>query len=1077
MDSSNHSGSIGNHSGPSSVSGLKIKIKLGGASSTVQHNGNSSTSRSGDGGSGGGNVDSSVPAPSTSSVAANVTRSSDAEESQGAATPHSHLPLVLGNVLTITDLGRIEYQKPGFHSDRYIFPVGFRSERLYFSYKNLDQRVKYICEILDLGGESPMFRVTPEDDLQNAVTSATPTGAWTPLLKRIQEAKQQRQFTTVSGPEYFGFANSRCKRLIEMLPNADLCVNYKKQLYGSKATELNMTPRRRSSRRSIPSSNSDAVGAQALKSPRFGGDKTSSNRRSSISSSSSTPSRRGARRGRRASRARKTQTDEDLSMTDDSDDEKSAAYSYGDQYDDDVYDDNDATYNSYPILPSKYPGCNPKHPLPYLYPSHHRYMEYNLPVFEGTEEYRETMLLYNEPNHIPSATDTAPNVGGEQPETLLSTMWEFAYICHCIQLTSHVLKIVDFEPEDLEQALLDPENNNGFLSDVHIRLMRGPVIDRKSSEYMDPLSWEWMNVLKVKIEKLDMLWHHLWEQSPLFGNQLYINMSPAWRVMVLKCIVDWKMDHTQRVVDYVRNMSDEQLRFTPVGSDRDGNLYYYLGGFVGRLFKEVPPQVKIPERMKNEEKQTDDNVEVEVEKQEETDDQLPTAEILNRGSWTSVCDDLVSLQNFAARFSESTDEREQDLYRKLTENVIPDLQAYCNKTGRKVYMTKEERLAAIERRRVDRENRLLQRANKKLRPTGGASMEKKTPTLSEEQQFKQSIAQAKMMASQPQPAASHSPNTIRFRMLPNGPRVLTASSSPTLTPTARRSTRSGRSVKRSYSELLDPYKDIIESAENTHTPTPAPPPGKRKRGRPRKYPRPEEDDYVPSYKEQHALFNQHNTTIAAETEQSFVDDDDDDFDDKDDADYEDDDLMINEDDDDVLASHSMAVTEAARHQHLHHYTFGTANTNRTFNYQPAAAVSGGGTNDNLLSTLHQHPHIHHHQPSLMMGLMQQGGPQHQSFREHQNIQPQPVPQQSRFVDFQSLMKTFGNHGAGANVVEEHHLQQTTVQPQQQQQQPTPLTHHQIHIPDNVMETDNIAHMNSESEHGANEHTDFDIFFN
>lgn len=49
------------------------------------------------------------------------------------------LPLTLG-VLTILKLGTVEYKNNAFHNERYIFPIGFTSERLYTSYLDPTKR-------------------------------------------------------------------------------------------------------------------------------------------------------------------------------------------------------------------------------------------------------------------------------------------------------------------------------------------------------------------------------------------------------------------------------------------------------------------------------------------------------------------------------------------------------------------------------------------------------------------------------------------------------------------------------------------------------------------------------------------------------------------------------------------------------------------------------------------------------------------------------------------------------------------------------------------------------------------------
>jgi hypothetical protein len=54
----------------------------------------------------------------------------------------------IGNNL-ILDIGRIEWNKPEYHSDRYIYPIGYKAQRHYASYMRPDERVVYTCEILE----------------------------------------------------------------------------------------------------------------------------------------------------------------------------------------------------------------------------------------------------------------------------------------------------------------------------------------------------------------------------------------------------------------------------------------------------------------------------------------------------------------------------------------------------------------------------------------------------------------------------------------------------------------------------------------------------------------------------------------------------------------------------------------------------------------------------------------------------------------------------------------------------------------------------------------------------------------
>ena len=85
--------------------------------------------------------------------------------------------LRVGN-LTVHALGEISPHKPWMHDASYLFPLGFISTRVFWSYIKPRTRVVYKCEILEgevpaQGGRkmylSPVFRLTAMDDGDNPI--------------------------------------------------------------------------------------------------------------------------------------------------------------------------------------------------------------------------------------------------------------------------------------------------------------------------------------------------------------------------------------------------------------------------------------------------------------------------------------------------------------------------------------------------------------------------------------------------------------------------------------------------------------------------------------------------------------------------------------------------------------------------------------------------------------------------------------------------------------------------------------------------------------------------------------------
>jgi hypothetical protein len=65
--------------------------------------------------------------------------------------------------ITLISLGKINFENQNFHTDRYIFPIGFKTQKMYQSYLKLNQKCTYTCEILeDENTHKPLFKVTCE---------------------------------------------------------------------------------------------------------------------------------------------------------------------------------------------------------------------------------------------------------------------------------------------------------------------------------------------------------------------------------------------------------------------------------------------------------------------------------------------------------------------------------------------------------------------------------------------------------------------------------------------------------------------------------------------------------------------------------------------------------------------------------------------------------------------------------------------------------------------------------------------------------------------------------------------------
>lgn len=138
------------------------------------------------------------------------------------------LPLNLTPSSCILSFGTIVYDRPGFHTEKYIYPAGYKITKQYRSTINPSERVKYICEIIDNGGPGPLFRVTNEKNPEISFEGVSPTSPWSMILKIVQKMRENdaAKQLSISGPDYYGLAAPETIYVIQHMKNADKCQGY-----------------------------------------------------------------------------------------------------------------------------------------------------------------------------------------------------------------------------------------------------------------------------------------------------------------------------------------------------------------------------------------------------------------------------------------------------------------------------------------------------------------------------------------------------------------------------------------------------------------------------------------------------------------------------------------------------------------------------------------------------------------------------------------------------------------------------------------------------------------------------------
>lgn len=142
------------------------------------------------------------------------------------AAQNISLPISLTGFV-LHSLGEIVFDRPGYHSESCIYPVGYTITRTYSHLRDTEQKCLYTCKIID-NGDSPRFEIIPDVDTEFVISGPSPDYCHTTLLQLIHSATDSRN-TNIrpQGEWFFGLADPAVVNLIQNNPAVRRCTNFK----------------------------------------------------------------------------------------------------------------------------------------------------------------------------------------------------------------------------------------------------------------------------------------------------------------------------------------------------------------------------------------------------------------------------------------------------------------------------------------------------------------------------------------------------------------------------------------------------------------------------------------------------------------------------------------------------------------------------------------------------------------------------------------------------------------------------------------------------------------------------------
>lgn len=129
--------------------------------------------------------------------------------------------------LIIQSLGEIQVERPSFHTDRWIYPVGFKTNRIYGSMANPFIKSVYTCAITEVAG-NPRFEMSSEADPEVMIVGPSPQFCHTTLLRYLQDTHGLDQLATVEpdGNWFFGLGHPLVMSLMQGMANFGACLKF-----------------------------------------------------------------------------------------------------------------------------------------------------------------------------------------------------------------------------------------------------------------------------------------------------------------------------------------------------------------------------------------------------------------------------------------------------------------------------------------------------------------------------------------------------------------------------------------------------------------------------------------------------------------------------------------------------------------------------------------------------------------------------------------------------------------------------------------------------------------------------------
>ncbi|CAH0716146.1 unnamed protein product, partial [Brenthis ino] len=270
----------------------------------------------------------------------------------------------------------------------------------------------------------------------------------------------------------------------------------------------------------------------------------------------------------------------------------------------------------------------------------------------------------------------------------IQSWWEVPSIAYFCSLFRTAFNLLDFDIEELEEALLTDgteESASSLLTELIVRLLNGCLGNNDISAFNYQMYLR--RLFRQKCQETG-------RYNP-FNTDIDFQFLPLrTKVEILYALCDFRLD-AEDVYDLFKNLEAESLRVEPLGWDDNDSAYWYFYGT--RLYREDVLKKKGKSKRRKKESRKRGWF--------YGDDWLDDEE--SERVWQVVCFTEEDWTHLTEKFKKATSKVERELYRSLSQNFLPEIPRLFQEKER----LQRKRLLELAPRRTS--SRVLQKIKQK----------------------------------------------------------------------------------------------------------------------------------------------------------------------------------------------------------------------------------------------------------------------------------------------------------------------------------------------------------------------------